>query len=1016
MMLARVLMLSATLQVAAAAKGALLGAAPDRRATDLPVIVQPAQQTVLQILAAREIRRYLYLRTGHLARLADQLPPDRDAIVIEIDRVGLDQQGFRLRTRPADGRRVLWITGGSDVSALYGAYRFAEHLGVRFYLHGDLIPDQRLDEWSLPDLDERHEPLFDLRGIVPFHDFPEGPDWWNLDDYKAHLSQLVKLRMNFLGLHCYPEGPVGPEPLVWIGLPDDVDAQGRVALAYPSRWASTRGGAWGYAAMKTSEFCAGASLLFAQNVYGPDATRGHRPMPTTPKGAIEVFERAGDLLSGAFAHARSLGVKVCIGTETPLTVPRPVRERLRQRQLAPHDPATVRMLYEGVFKRIARRHPVDYYWLWTPEGWTWSGTTPEQVQATMDDLHLALQALDKVDQPFELATCGWVLGPPGNRRLFDEVLPKHVALSCINRDVGFTPVEPAFATVSGRAQWAIPWLEDDPAMIIPQLWVGRLRRDAADALAYGCNGLMGIHWRTKVLSPNVAALARAAWDQSPWNPDFGKPVEPPEPLTTDVHIGGNTADYADNAIAGTEEPRIYQTCRWNVDGYRIRVPDGIYTVTLKFCEVHYRERGKRVFGIKIQGRQVVSDLDVFARVGANAALNLTFQNVAVENEELVIDFVRQVEYPFIAGIVIEEQTPDSEQRRANGFERRINCGGGALGEYESDLPPINSVPGLRDRPRDLPAGDFYANWALSQFGPQAAEALADLFTRLDGTAAESGPRSANLPRPSDWKRGPGGIRIDRAPWSQRLGRYAFVDEMETLRPRVVGAGNLERFDYWLNTFRYLRAIGELACKRGRLDVIMERIDAEQDQQRRRAIAREQALPVRIELARLWERMMTHQLRVVSTPGEMGTIANLEQHVRRHNAFLSAHDETLARVLGDVLPDRVHPGLEYRGPARIIVPTVRSAVRERESLALKLIVLSRSHVRTVAVRWRPMGQGEFRAVAAEHRGRCVYSAALPPAEGSGLEYYVMAVTDHDGELVWPATAPSLNQTVVVMPSP
>ena len=44
-------------------------------------------------------------------------------------------------------------------------------------------------------------PLFALRGIQPFHDFPEGPDWWNRDQYLAMIGQLPKLRMNFFGLH-----------------------------------------------------------------------------------------------------------------------------------------------------------------------------------------------------------------------------------------------------------------------------------------------------------------------------------------------------------------------------------------------------------------------------------------------------------------------------------------------------------------------------------------------------------------------------------------------------------------------------------------------------------------------------------------------------------------------------------------------------------------------------------------------------------------------------------------------
>ena len=78
-------------------------------------------------------------------------------------------------------------------------------------MHGDVIPEDQVD-WTLPVLDERAAPLFALRGIQPFHDFPEGPDWWNRDDYFAIIAQLPKLRMNFIGLHTYPEDRPNAEP------------------------------------------------------------------------------------------------------------------------------------------------------------------------------------------------------------------------------------------------------------------------------------------------------------------------------------------------------------------------------------------------------------------------------------------------------------------------------------------------------------------------------------------------------------------------------------------------------------------------------------------------------------------------------------------------------------------------------------------------------------------------------------------------------------------------------------
>ena len=73
----------------------------------------------------------------------------------------------------------------------------------------------------------------------------------------------------------------------------------------------------------------------------------------------------GDLLGDAFGFARRLGVKTCIGTESPLTIPTPVKERLQAAGKNPADPAVLQGVYEGMFQRIAKTHPLDYYWLWT---------------------------------------------------------------------------------------------------------------------------------------------------------------------------------------------------------------------------------------------------------------------------------------------------------------------------------------------------------------------------------------------------------------------------------------------------------------------------------------------------------------------------------------------------------------------------------------------------------------------------------------------------------------------------
>jgi len=144
------------------------------------------------------------------------------------------------------------------------------------------------------------------------------------------------------------------------------------------------------------------------------------------------------------------------------------------------------LLYQGIFKRIGQRHHLDYYWLWTPENWTWAGEESiQELPKAEKDILSALKALENKGSPFSLATCGWVLGPASDRAYFDKILPKDIPFSCINRNVGFAPVEKGFQKVSGRDKWQISWIEDDPALISPQLWAGRVGKVQGDPRIMG---------------------------------------------------------------------------------------------------------------------------------------------------------------------------------------------------------------------------------------------------------------------------------------------------------------------------------------------------------------------------------------------------------------------------------------------------------------------------------------------------------------------------------------------------
>lgn len=515
-------------------------------------IIVESDKLALSELAGRELRRYLYLLGEGLIEVENAdvsvspLRPGDRCIIAAVYGSPLlcgwrdslpcvSGDSFGMKSVEKDGAGCILLYGGSDIAVLYAVYSFLEECGIRFYLHDDVLPaDAKESSVFEKKLNRMEEPLFQIRGILPFHDFPEGPDWWSRDNYCQILSQLVKMKGNFIGLHTYPENDREPEkmtaePLMWIGMPEDVEADGSVAAAYPAQHFKTSGGSWGYRPARTSEYPFELGRLFGMETVRPDYMQGYEagayqevlkksrtdPEEELSRKYVPMFNRSADFFSTVFHYARELQIKNCIGTEAPLTVPEAQRRRYGLPKELSREQRTV--LYEGMFSRIGKKYPIDYYWLWTPEDWTWRGNTPEETERTIEDIECALLAKERTKAEFSLSLCGWTLGPGEDRTLFDRHFPKDMPFSCINRFVGFEPVEPQFAHLAKRPSWAIPWLEDDPALTAPQLWAGRVRRDAYDAKRYGCEGLIGIHWRTETISPAIRALMDAGWHQKPWS-------------------------------------------------------------------------------------------------------------------------------------------------------------------------------------------------------------------------------------------------------------------------------------------------------------------------------------------------------------------------------------------------------------------------------------------------------------------------------------------------------------------
>ena len=161
--------------------------------------------------------------------------------------------------------------------------------------------------------------------------------------------------------------------------------------------------------------------------------------------------------------------------------------------------------------------------------------------------------------------------------------------------------------------------------------------------------------------------------------------------------------------------------------------------------------------------------------------------------------------------------------------------------------------------------------------------------------------------------------------------------------------------------------------------------------------------------------MNYLLQTVSTTGEMGTIANLEQHNLGLLRLLNKHDSMITDASGKPIPPEAELSMKYFGPLRIIVPALRNLLETDEDFNLKVIVLSGEPVREAYFYCRNMGDKEFQKIPLTHINRGVYKVILTKEMlgNTDFEYYIEAVSASSRKVLFPVTAPEINQTVVSM---
>ena len=193
------------------------------------------------------------------------------------------------------------------------------------------------------------------------------------------------------------------------------------------------------------------------------------------------------------------------------------------------------------------------------------------------------------------------------------------------------------------------------------------------------------------------------------------------------YAGG--APYSSTApITGTNTQPLYQSARaWNSAAtpgvYSFTLPDGTYSVDLKFAETTATQAGQRVFNVLINNQSALTNFDIFASAGgANIALDKQY-NVAVSNGELEIELVSVTGAAIMSAIQI---TPTSSQSPYD-VVTKFQPSTGATNFALSDVPIIGTLRVYRNGLLLSDGADYLMSDNQLSFQPAESLQAADLI-------------------------------------------------------------------------------------------------------------------------------------------------------------------------------------------------------------------------------------------------------------------------------------------------
>ncbi len=508
---------------------------------------------------AGEVQRYVCELSGAELPIvtADALPTRRPLIVLGgpksnplaaraeqtqlVHFAGLKPDGFVLKTIQLQGVPALVVGGNDEASTMYAAYELLERLGVVFQLTGDIVPQKKPD-LAFPSLDARIEPALKYRGMSRCH----AVHWYmGLDDFRKHIDQLAKLKMNQLQFGW----GIGGSP--WLKF----SYGGKVAeVFYPKESGYLAWGGWP-GALSTSgtadDVRVGRECFSSKYLGAPEFADVQSP--------DQAFATARDFLREIirYAHSRKVQVWLIMG-EIPRVPPNlvPPAKEMPNGWTAgdvhycgpalPVGHPALLDIWEAAVRTMIESYPeADGYGVWLSEhsrdssdkhltdeyaaarrlipsveeilqgGWDHTyPKTPDTLESDFAELCAAAKLVRRIRANFPNAKFGVALLFRGYLlRAFDAMLPKYVWLMNMENFANTKSVMHFYSGIQGRELLVRPRIVDDSCNLHMQLNVSLYERDEIipGAARYGLAGVVGQLNKERGLECNARFIADGAW-------------------------------------------------------------------------------------------------------------------------------------------------------------------------------------------------------------------------------------------------------------------------------------------------------------------------------------------------------------------------------------------------------------------------------------------------------------------------------------------------------------------------